>query len=224
MSLFTGPRVLSAVLLLSYLGFLGWYGGSGPALTPQETERYISEIRSRAEAAGHASDGHLLEQIRQLAASDDGKAYYMLNLIRFRQKAAYPPGSPWGDDALAADARYSAAIAPFLFKHGAHPLLIGAPQGRFIDEAGDVEWQRVALVRYRSRRDMLEMIVDLAGLDIGVHKWASIEKTQVFPLRPIFDLFAVRSLIAAMLIALGLAIHALLRRRRWYAGVRRLSA
>lgn len=220
MRLPTGPRLITSTLLLVYLAFLAWYGGRSTPLTPQETEAYIAEIRQRGEAAGHVVNGNLLEELRRLAASDDGNEYYMLNLIRFRTKAQYPPGSPWGGDALEADARYSRAMMPLLFKHGAHPLMLAAPQGRFMDEAGDTEWSRIALVRYRSRRDMLEMIVDIAALDIGVHKWASIEKTHVFPVRSMFDLFAVRGLVAVVLIALGMALHALLRRRARPQGAR----
>ncbi|WP_345101665.1 hypothetical protein [Candidatus Villigracilis vicinus] len=31
------------------------------------------------------------------------------------------------------------------------------------------------MVRYRSRRDMLKMAVEIAGLGFDIHKWASLE-------------------------------------------------
>lgn len=215
----TGPRWLAALLLLVYLAFLGWYDSRGAALTPAEIDGYISRIRSIANTAGITPDENLLGELRQLAASDDGHEFFMLNLINYHQQAQYPAGSGFSGTGLEADARYSRAIVPLLFKHGGHPVFLGTPMGRFIDEMGDVHWQRVALVRYRSRRDLLKMVIELAAQPIGIHKWASIEKTQVFPVRSFFNLIQVRGLVAVVLVLIGLAIHLLVRRRRFYIGM-----
>ena len=34
------------------------------------------------------------------------------------------------------------------------------------------------MVRYRSRRDMLKMAVEIAGKGVDVHKWAALEKRR----------------------------------------------
>src|SRR5207247_10940109 len=124
----------------------------------------------------------------------------------------------YGDDPLEADARYNRAIVPYLLKHGGVPVFLGKPEGRFIEEAGDPEWHRVAIVRYRSRRDMLKMVADLAGQNVAVHKWASIEKTQVFPVASPFNLIFVRGFIAALIAVFGVVLHLSLRGRQWYRG------
>jgi hypothetical protein len=90
--------------------------------------------------------GELLEELRQLAASDDGNEVYMVNLINYRAKALYPTGSNYNDNAMAADARYNKALIPFLLKNGGVPLFVGDPMGRFIDKAGDTHWQRARAV------------------------------------------------------------------------------
>jgi len=41
----------------------------------------------------------------------------------------------------------------------------------------------VAIVRYRSRRDMLAMVASPAFLHAVPHKWASLEKTVAVPCR-----------------------------------------
>lgn len=216
MPLLNGPRLLAALLLALYLGFLAWYDGAGPPLGPAEIEQYLTRIQERARAAGLKPDPKLLAELRQLVAGDDGAEFYMLNLIRFHAQARYPTGAPWGGSGLDADSRYNRAIVPVLLRHGGHPVFLGASQGRFIDEAGDPHWQRVAIVRYRSRRDLLEMVLDLAAAPIAVHKWAAIEKTQVFPTRSLFNLFLVRSGVGVLLILLGLGLHGLLRGRAFY--------
>jgi len=48
---------------------------------------------------------------------------------------------------------------------------------------------------------MLRMAVDLAGRDIDVHKWAALERTQVFPARPFISLFSARASVALVLSA-----------------------
>lgn len=214
-----GAKILALAVTALYVAFVAWYGGRGAPMTPEESDRLFATIAARAQNEPNA-DGRLRDELRQLAASDDGNEFFMLNLIRYRPAAQYPAGYDFPGDALDADARYSRAIVPHLLRHGGVPVFLGEVEGRFIDAAGDPAWQRVAIVRYRSRRDLLEMVADLAGRDIAVHKWASIEKTHVFPVRPLFSLTFVRGGVAALLIALGVAVHLGLRRAAWYRGAR----
>lgn len=213
----TGPRVLIAALLALHGAFVLWYGGRGEPLTPPETSRLFEQIAERASREPNP-DGHLREHLRTLAASDDGNEFFMVNLIRYRERAQYPPGYDFPGNALDADLRYGRAIMPYLLRHGGVPVFLGEVQGAFLEEAGDTPWQRVVVVRYRSRRDLLEMVADLAGRDVAVHKWASIEKTQVFPVKPLFSFVAVRGGVAVLLAGLGLLVHLALRRTRWYRG------
>ncbi len=97
--------------------------------------------------------------------------------------------------------RYNRAIIPLLLKHGGHPVFLSQVEGRFIHPDGVDDWDQVAMVRYRSRRDMLKMAVEIAGLKIDIHKWASLEKTQVFPVRPVLHLAFIRVLVGLILAA-----------------------
>lgn len=213
----TGPRVLAGVLVLLYLAFVAWYGGRGKPLTQAEIDELFATIAERASLEPNP-DGHLRDHLRTLVASDDGREFYMVNLIRYRAQAQYPPGYDFPGNALDADLRYGRAIMPYLLGRGGMPVFLGDVQGRFLHEAGDQDWHRVAIVRYRSRRDLLEMVAALAGRNVAVHKWASIEKTQVFPVKPLFSFVAVRGFVAVLLIGLGLLVHMALRRARWYRG------
>jgi hypothetical protein len=218
MSLLTGPRILVLVLAVLYGVFLAWYGGSSTPLTPEETERYLATVKAKAgggEGQVHGIE-RMLEELRRLCANDDGREFLMLNLIDFRDQALYPAGSPFTGSALDADARYNRAIVPVLLKHGGHPVLLATPSGPFIEEVGDHHWDRVAVVRYRSRRDLLEIVVELAGAGVAAHKWAAIERTQVFPMAPAFTLGSPRGQVAVLLLALGGLLHLLLRRRAGY--------
>ena len=177
--------------------FLVWYGGRGKPLSDAEVDALLAEIQKRAGKQGQADgESPILQQFRELAKSDDGREYYMVNLLKFRKKALYPEGSSFGDDPMAANDRYNRAIIPLLLKHGGHPVFAGKVQGRFIHPGGADDWDQVAMVRYRSRRDMLKMAVEIAGKGVDIHKWAALEKTQVFPVKPLVNLIFIRATVA----------------------------
>lgn len=193
------------VLALLYLAFWMWYGGRGKPLSQAETRTLLAEMRRRA-GKQPEDDAPLLEHFRDLAKSDDGHEFYMVNLLKFRQKAAYPPGSVFGDDPFAANQRYNKAIVPLLLKYGGHPVFLGQVQGRFIHPDDVDEWDQVGIVRYRSRRDMFRMAMEMIDTGADIHKWASLEKTQVFPVAPLLHLAFVRGIVAAILLLAGLIL------------------
>ena len=199
--------IFFATLGLLYLLFWFRYGSRGKPLTQAEVESLLSEMKRRVGKESQAEESPLLNQFRELTKNDDGREFYMVNLLKFRQKALYPAGSPFDDDPLAANARYSRAILPLLLKHGGHPVFLGQVQGRFLHPGGADDWDQVGIVRYRSRRDMIKMAVEIAGLEVDVHKWASLEKTQVFPVKPLFNLNLIRVMVAVVLFAIAILIH-----------------
>jgi hypothetical protein len=179
--------------------FLVWYGGRSRPLTGPEVESLLDEMKRQAGKETQTKDTPILNQFRELAKSDDGREFYMVNLLKFRKKAFYPEGSSFGDDPLAANDRYNRAIVPLLLKHGGHPVFLGQVQGRFIHPDSVDDWDQVGIVRYRSRRDMLKMAAEIAGLGVDIHKWAALEKTQVFPVKPVVNLFFIRGAVAVLL-------------------------
>lgn len=201
---------LGVALLLAalYLAFFFWYGGRGRPLDAAETERFMQALAERA----HGPEAEvLLSEVRELVAKDDGSEFVMQNLARYRPKAAYPPGHAFGDDPREADRRYGKAIVPHLLRNGCLPIFIARRAGRFIQPVGADDWHYVAMVRYRSKRDFLRFALAIERGDISMHKWAALEKTHVFPVQPIVSLFAVRSLVAAIFVALAALLACLVR-------------
>jgi hypothetical protein len=49
------------------------------------------------------------------------------------------------------------------------------------------------------RRDTLKTAVELAGKGTGIHKWAAMEKTQVFPVKPLVSLVLITATVATIL-------------------------
>jgi len=211
----SGPRFLAAGLALVYAAFWLWYGGVGAPLSQQEVDALIAAVEENGRARGGA-DPELLAAFRAVGEADDGREFYMVNLMRHREKALYPDGYDYGEDIRAAERRYAAGILPELLKRASIPVFLGTPTGRFLQPEGADVWDQVGVVRYRSRRDFLEMVGHPELAEIGVHKWASIEKTHVFPVRAELSFIWIRSAVAVLLALIGGALHLLLRNAPWY--------
>ena len=86
----------------------------------------------------------------------------MLNLLRFRETAAYAEGQgEAGASGRAAYAAYSRAVLPMLQRSGARPIWQGEAKSTFIAPAGE-QWDEVLLVAY----DAAGQITDFGALEV----------------------------------------------------------
>ena len=193
-------------LVLLYLAFWLWYGGNGRPMSPEEIEEALNKLRNTDPEHNNSAE---VEDIRQLLASDDGKEFVMQNLVRYRAKALYPEGSTYSDDPREADKLYGKSIIGDLLRYGNLLIFIARKSGDFVKPEGADAWHYVAMVRYRSRRDFVRFAIRANQADKFMHKWAAIEKTHVFPVKPLINLFAVRTLVALLLFSLGVIASAL---------------
>lgn len=196
----TGPRVLIVLLALVYGAFWLWYGGNGRRLSAEETTHYLSLLDTRER--GERSPA-LRAALESWAGMDDGREFFMVNLI----------DDPADPEAAAA---YNRVILPQLIRRGSFPVFISRPFTRFMEPEGLESWDQVAIVRYRSFRDLLDVITGPGAGDLQRLKAASVSKTHVFPTHVQFSFIWVRFIAAALLVALGLALHVALRRFAFY--------
>lgn len=207
-------KTFQAVLLAIYAAWFVWYGGTGEPVTQTELESYISQMAQNSHSDPDTIQ-ETTELMQRLGEFDTGNEFLMVNLIKYRDQAAYPADSPWADetDALAADARYSSGVIKELFARGSLPILKSSVIGVFMIDEDWRDWDVTAIVRYRSVKDMLDMIVGMADSGLAVHKFASIEQTHVFPVEPEISLFSVRILFALVLLTIALLVQMLVRLR-----------
>lgn len=198
----TYHALVVAIAIALYLVFVWWYAGNGKPLSAEEKAHFIDEFQKRMQ--GTREEG-LIDEAQQLMASDDGKEFVMHNCVRYRSKALYPPGHHYSDDPREADKRYGKAIIPHLLRRACMPVFIARRSGRFIDCPGVPDWHYVAMVRYRSQRDFFNFALAISDTGIDVHKWAAIEQTVVFPVKPMVSFITVRILMGGLL-ALATAV------------------
>jgi uncharacterized protein (DUF1330 family) len=111
------------------------------------------------------------EQFKQLAQAPDKGPVVMLNLLKFRERAADGKGSGaeayerYGQDALRMVAERGGRV---LWQGRADQILIGDPAE---------DWDAVALVQYPSRKAFMEMVTDPDYLKSHEHRESGLERT-----------------------------------------------
>ena len=144
--------LLWAILAALYLGFRLWYDGGGGPLTPAEVQHYVGDPRG----ARHGPRAR--REPAQVPGDDTGHDFVMANFIDLQDK-------PSAQEELD---RYMAHMYPAMFARAGHPVLAGPVVGDALDIWGienAEHWTMVGLVRYRSRRDMIEIATDPAFSD-----------------------------------------------------------
>ena len=125
--------------------------------------------------------------IRAFFSNDDGKPFYNLNLMLYADQAVYADGLSRPGIVTGADANeaYGRLVLPHLLRRGSYPLFTSSKIGAFLNEGtyGADFFQEVAIVRYRSRRDMLDMILDPEFKAGSPHKFAALAKNVAVPTR-----------------------------------------
>jgi hypothetical protein len=159
-----------------------------------------------AEAGGAAPDE--IAKIREFLESDTGDDFVMVNVIEMNDPPPRMEGAP--EDATAQDLmdRYMEHMYPELFKRASHPVLFGSATASALDVwgiEGAERWTTVGMMRYRSRRDMLEIGGNPDFQGPHDFKIAAINKTIAFPADPWWHAGDPRFLLALLLSIVGLS-------------------
>lgn len=124
-------------------------------------------------------------QIQHLlaAATADGDAVVMINLLRFKERA---DGIDAADGITGAEAygRYAAAVGAHLERVGAQVLLALDTRDSVIGPE-ELEWDMVIAVRYPSRSAFIEMTSDPGYLEIHGHRTAALADSRLIACAPL---------------------------------------
>ena len=177
--------ILSAGIIASCVLFVLWHEPwFGRRLRPGEAASLLGGKYDDLSPAER-------ERFQAFMDADDGRPFYMVNLMAYRERADYRPGTALNGSTPTgiisgrdAGWLYSRAVLPELLKRGCYPVFVAGKITNLLTAGGDTDFfEDVAIVRYRSRRDMLSMVACPAFLHAVPHKWASLEKTVAVPCR-----------------------------------------
>ena len=208
----TPIRWIWAVLSVLYLSFFSWYTSFGGPLTEAEIEHYLNLMDTN----GQATDPEARARLEYFMETDTGDDFVMINVIDLYETPMQIEGVEPGETSSDVLGKYMAYMYPALFSRACHPVLVGTAANEAMDlmnADGMGSWTQGAGMRYRSRRDLLEIASNPAFSGSHEFKVAAMRKTIAFPVDPWFQLGDPRLVLALLLGALGFALSWLLSAR-----------
>ncbi len=123
----------------------------------------------------HIANAHNPSRDQQLAAleRDDGQPIYMLNLLKFRDKAVYADGRETDLSGQAAYAIYGRAMSKMVAAAGGKLIISAKVRGLLIGEVED-NWDSVAIMMYPSFKAMAAITGSPDYAEIHVHRDAGL--------------------------------------------------
>lgn len=114
-----------------------------------------------------------------LSGIADGQAVVMINLLRYREVAAYPPGFD-AEPCSGSEAyrRYGQAAISFISEVGGEVIWQGSAKAVLIGPRGE-QWHKALLVRYPSKQAFLSMVSNPRYQTIAVHRSAALEDSRL---------------------------------------------
>ena len=187
------PTLIWLIALLTYALFYCWYIGFRSRVTPAEIERTMAILD--AGLVDETRKSHL----RHFLANDDGKDFVMVNLLELAK--------PRKESSKNLNA-YQKIFLGQLLRAAGHPILIARAASGNVENVACQEfdnWTAAGMVRYRSRRDLMEILPATIGSEHHELKLSALDKTFAFPASPWFVVGGPK-LLVPLLIALIAAV------------------
>ncbi|MEM9406838.1 MAG: hypothetical protein AAGA81_12450 [Acidobacteriota bacterium] len=192
--------VVWLVLAVIYGVFFGWYTSFGGPLTEEEITKYLEQLEQ------NETPPEGLELMRRFMEEDTGGDFAMLNIIHYYDTPLQIGGVEPGETSRQVMNKYMQYMTPALFARACHPVFLGtaaAPAADIMNAEGMEIWSSGALMRYRSRRDLLNITTNPEFFGSHEFKVAAMQKTIAFPVDPWFHFGDPRLLLAFVLTIVG---------------------
>ena len=147
---------------------------------------------------------------------DSGRQLIMLNNVDMADSPPDVEGAEPGESASQLMGRYMEHMWPAMLSRASHPVYAGKAVFQSLDIVGieNVEsWDQGAIVRYRSRRDLMEIATDPIFESQHDFKVAALDKTFVYPVEGAINYSDLRFVLALVLFSLVSLLDLLLYRR-----------
>ncbi len=179
-----------------------WYFNWRGPVTQVEIDKYVSMFAG-LEGSKHTE----LAVMRKFLEEDDGKEFVMLNLIQLHEGKVSHPVTGATQNPRQLLTNYFKSFLSASMKRGSHPVFQARTAGGNIDSwnaDSNVGFMATSMMRYKSRRDLIELLIDPAFADSHLYKLAAIERTISYPTQTIFNA-SLRPPISVLLVLLLLA-------------------
>ena len=204
-----------------YIGFFFWYTDMGGKLSQEEIQIFIKKHEQNIINDGVSPDSEefqlRIDFLKKFMEEDNGKQFIMVNNIEMNKNPGDVVGANPGESADQLISRYMEYMWPNLLKRASHPIFMSNAVYQSMDLVG-IEgaetWDQAALMRYKSRRTMMEIVTNPNMMNRHGFKIAALQKTIAYPVEP-FGFYSDMRVIFWMLIAIvGLSIRLFLTSKR----------
>ena len=113
-------------------------------------------------------------QIKEFNEQIEDKPIYMINLLKFREKAIYPDKRETNLTGEEAYAIYTKEVEEHLLNVGGKPVFGGNIERLMLGEVEDL-WDKIFIAMYPSRKAMLQMISNPDYIKSAQHRVAGLE-------------------------------------------------
>ena len=113
-------------------------------------------------------------QIKEFNEQIEDKPIYMINLLKFREKAIYPDKRETNLTGEEAYAIYTKEVEEHLLNVGGKPVFGGNVERLMLGEVEDL-WDKIFIAMYPSRKAMLQMISNPDYIKSAQHRVAGLE-------------------------------------------------
>ena len=188
------PIMIWGLAFVLYALFWLWYVGFRPRVTAEEVEETMKLFSGSGEWTEQQQ-----ENLRNFLTNDNGKDFVMVNLLLLNAPVA---------ESRKKLRTYQKIFLGSLLRKAGHPVFVAmAASGNVENVASDHDegWGAAGMIRYRSRRDLMEIMPATIGSEHHGLKLAALERTFAFPASPWF-LFGGPKLLAPLVLGLIAAL------------------
>jgi hypothetical protein len=202
---------LWGISVLLFGAFCFWYTDLGGPLSQSEIDDFVAELTA------NGADTANIELIKEFARGDTGRQILMVNNLDMNENPPSVEGAAAGETADQLIGRYMEHMYPALLKRASHPILVGtviAPAMDIIGVEGGEQWDRAVLMRYKSRRTLLEIVTNPKFAGKHDFKTAALTKTIAYPIETDIYFSDPRLILGLLLLTFTALLDGRLSRRR----------
>jgi hypothetical protein len=200
--------VLAAVMIALFVAVWVW---QNPGMIRGRLSAHeIGQFMARLDVLPFPDDERpeVRKRLQAWLESDNGKPFYMLNLMRYFPELRRLPNAPeFKGTPQESNARYEAAAKSMLLKIGGYPMYAGTPQGKNLMEHNPIldDWSRLLLVRYPSRRAFMKLLTHPRYPEIEPYKLMALQ-VVLTPTTPEMVVPSVPIVVGGVLLVVFLAV------------------
>lgn len=200
--------IIWATAAILYTIFWLWYVGFRRPLSTKEIDHYIGKLEQLTDGNPES-----MANMRQFLENDTGKSFAMVNSIVLKKMPDLVDGVKEGEQSLEVLMNYVKPFMKMMIRRGGIAIFQGRAAGKSVDviniDNAD-EWQICGINRFRSRRDMMEILTNPKFHEKHELKFAALDKSIAYPVDPWFQLGGFPLTVALILALIAAILHIIL--------------